>query len=89
MDSIRVRFLVTRVVQDHRAGTPDETRFAQGKVYSLPLRSARHWLNRGVAETVEDKPEIVEPAPEAVADEASSVVVDKDPAPRRGRRKKE
>lgn len=55
-----VRFLETRVVQDARAGTPDETRFDKDSVHVLPWHSAQHWLKRGLAKE-EDMPDVVSP----------------------------
>lgn len=46
---MRVKFTETRVVDDHRKGTPDEERYEAGKVYNLPEPSARRWINRKAA----------------------------------------
>jgi hypothetical protein len=46
---IKVRFLTTRVVEDGKEGTQEETRFEAGKVYPLPESSARRWIDRKVA----------------------------------------
>jgi len=46
----RVRFNVTRVVEDARKGTQDEERYEAGRVYELNDASAARWVNRGVAE---------------------------------------
>lgn len=48
-----IRFTETRVVQDEHAGTPEETKFEQGQEYTMPYRSAEHWLKRQVAVEVE------------------------------------
>lgn len=45
----KVKFNVTRVVDDHRKGTKQEERYEAGKVYDLPEASAARWVGRGVA----------------------------------------
>ena len=47
---VKVRFLVTRVVQDGLEGTDQETKFEAGKTYSLEPASAERWISRKVAE---------------------------------------
>lgn len=59
---MRVRFLVSRVVQDHHAGTPQETRFELGVEYDLPEASAQHWINRQVAVAVDGNARTTSPA---------------------------
>lgn len=46
---VKVTFIETRVVQDHRVGTPDEERYESGKTYVLSPRSADRWVKRRVA----------------------------------------
>jgi hypothetical protein len=50
---IRVRFLSDQVVDDCLVGTDRETSFVEGQVVDLKPDSARHWLTRGLAETVD------------------------------------
>ena len=89
---VRVKFTETREVQDGSG-----TVFEEGKEYSLPVDSARHWFRRGVAvevpaeapkrETLSlrkaepEKPVVEEPEP--VAEEEPP----KEPPKRRGRQK--
>lgn len=49
---MKVRFAVTRVVQDKDSGTARQTSFEAGQVYDLPEASARRWIARGAAEAV-------------------------------------
>lgn len=46
---MKIRFLETREVKDGSGQV-----FKEGKTYDLPEPSARHWLNRGVAEPVQE-----------------------------------
>ena len=55
----RITFTDTRVVRDHLAGTPDETKFEAGKTYDLPVDSCERWILRGVAHYAR---ELAEPA---------------------------
>lgn len=52
--AFKVRFRITRVVDDCRKGTPAEERYEAGAVYDMPEDSAARWVNRGVAEIVTD-----------------------------------
>ena len=56
MSTVKIKFFVDRVVNDYRRGTKDEVKFIAGKVYALPASAAQRWINRQVAEEVEDKP---------------------------------
>ena len=56
MSTVKIKFFVDRVVNDFRRGTKDEVKFIAGKVYALPASAAQRWINRQVAEEVEDKP---------------------------------
>lgn len=57
-----VRFIETCVVQDARAGTPDEIRYEKDSVHVLPYQSAQHWIKRDKAKE-EDTPENPPPPP--------------------------
>lgn len=50
MNKLKVKFLETVVVDDHRKGTKSEEKFVEGKTYALVEPSAMHWINRGKAE---------------------------------------
>lgn len=51
-NTIRVRFLQDRIVDDARVGTPREERYRKGEIKELPAHSAIRWINRGIAEEV-------------------------------------
>ncbi|WBU27583.1 hypothetical protein OOZ54_12850 [Rhodopseudomonas palustris] len=53
-EKVRIKFTETRVVDDHRKGTPEEQRFDAGKTYEMSARSADRWVKRGVAEWASD-----------------------------------
>lgn len=71
---MRVRFLQDRSVKDHNDIVVES--FTAGRVYDLPMASARRWIRRAVAEedggpapeapapVVEETPPQVEPVPE-------------------------
>ncbi|NEV75472.1 hypothetical protein DYI24_00050 [Rhodopseudomonas sp. BR0C11] len=53
-ENVSIKFTETRVVDDHRKGTPEEQRFVAGKTYEMSARSADRWVKRGVAEWASD-----------------------------------
>jgi hypothetical protein len=48
--SIKIKFLADRIVRDHNGDI--EARYRAGDVREISMSSARHWLNRGLAETI-------------------------------------
>lgn len=68
---MRVQFIETRVIDDHRKGTPEEERYEQGQAYDLPETSARRWLNRNIAVPISDEvSDILPTAPKRVVTSA-------------------
>ena len=55
VETVKVRFLENRVVDDHRMGTEDEERYEVGEVADLPPSSAERWLRRRSCELVRAK----------------------------------
>ena len=60
---MRVTFTETKVVDDHRKGTPDEERYEKGRTYDLSEAAGGHWIGRNVAVPAQDNP--AETAPQA------------------------
>jgi hypothetical protein len=54
----RITFTDTRVVRDHLAGTPAETKFHAGLTYALPADSCARWKLRGAAIDAPELPAI-------------------------------
>lgn len=53
---MKLKFNITRVVDDYRRGSADEERYEAGKTYDIPDVSAEHWIRRQVAEVAADEP---------------------------------
>ena len=49
---MKIKFLQQRTVLDGLEGTDRETSFKEGQIVDLPDRSAKRWLDRGIAELV-------------------------------------
>lgn len=47
---LKVKFLETVVVDDHRKGTRAQEKYTAGKTYGMTEASANHWISRGKAE---------------------------------------
>lgn len=73
MEFMRVKFLTSRVVRDMHQGTENQTSFVAGRIYELPVRSARRWIFRGIAELAEVEPNPPKAQTASVADDATIV----------------
>lgn len=62
---MRIEFLLDRVVNDYRKGTPEEEHYTAGQIVDLPGPSAEHWISRRIAKAV-DTPLTAQPTPPAV-----------------------
>lgn len=51
-ENVKIKFLADRVVKDHKGEV--EARYRAGDVREMTMSSARHWLNRGLAERIGD-----------------------------------
>lgn len=56
--NLTIKFNETRIVDDPRRGTENEERYEAGEIYSVAPASARHWIERGVAEVTDEKPTV-------------------------------
>lgn len=62
---MRIEFLMDRVVNDYRKGTPEEEHYTAGQIVDLTGPSAEHWISRRIAKAV-DAPLTAQPMPPAV-----------------------